>query len=153
MHALATSPPKSNPIVRAPLFAAAAAAAARTRERLGAGTPASSSVAFFSYVARAAPCVQPCAAPCSRECPAATAGVRWGFLYTFWGGFLYERILMYGACILQDTLQDTRTGIPRTYPSCILMYLKYVSYMLSYIRMVAVENFDFGNLRNEPNKP
>ena len=63
------------------------------------------------------------------------------------------RILMYGACILQDTLQDTRTGIPRTYPSCILMYLKYVSYMLSYIRMVAVENFDFGNLRNEPNKP
>ena len=104
------------------------------------------------YVARAAPCVQPCAAPCSRECPAATAGVRWGFLYTFWG-FLYERILMYGACILQDTLQDTRTGIPRTYPSCILMYLKYVSYMLSYIRMVAVENFDFGNLRNEPNKP
>ena len=153
MHALATSPPKSNPIVRAPLFAAAAAAAARTRERLGAGTPASSRGAFFSYVARAAPCVQPCAAPCSRECPAATAGVRWGFLYTFWGGFLYERILMYGACILQDTLQDTRTGIPRTYPSCILMYLKYVSYMLSYIRMVAVENFDFGNLRNEPNKP
>jgi hypothetical protein len=33
------------------------------------------------------------------------------------------------------------------------MYLKYVSYMLFYIRMVAVENFDFGNLRNEPNKP
>jgi len=97
------------------------------------------------------PCAAP-AAPCSRECPAATAGVRWGFLYTFWGGFLYERILMYGACILQDTLQDTctRTGIPRTYPSCILMYLKYVSYMLFYIRMVAVENFDFGNLPNKP---
>ena len=48
-----------------PLFAAATAAAARTRERLGAGVPASSNVACVSYAPRAT--------PCSHERPAATA--------------------------------------------------------------------------------